>query len=294
MRSRPASPGFSLVELLIALAASVFVMIGASVLLRSQYHAFQSTSAERAFQDTGRVALSAIATDLRQAGLGMDIGLTFDFGAQANARGAASPAGTSFPTLPLACGAQVTCRDRADGPDELVFLSRDPGFGKSLRAAATAGSGTLTVAGPLREPLYQGQILMVACYVGNMTMAYVQVGANVAADVAAATVSIPLTAANGSTFPTQNGLLADSCFSTVALAGDDTSVVNAAKVFKVDRFRYFIQSYDAAGGVVPWGTAGARPWLMLDHGTTDTASGKARIDPAVSYTHLTLPTKRIV
>jgi type II secretory pathway pseudopilin PulG len=278
MRSPSRLSGFSLVELLIALAASVFVMLGAAVLLKSQYRAFQSSSSERAFQETGRIALDAITTDLRQAGLGVDPGLVFDFGPMANARAAAGPIGSSFATVSLDCGAAVTCRDSIAGPDELVFLSRDPSFGKPLRAAATATSTTLTVAGPLNTALHQGQILQVICYSGNMPWAYVQVGSSVAAS-AAATVDIPIAAANGTTFPTQNGLLADSCFSTVASA-DPATIASAAKVFKVDRFRYFIQSYTATGDVVAWGTAGSRPWLMLDRGTVDTNDGdRAQIDP---------------
>jgi type II secretory pathway pseudopilin PulG len=280
MRSRPRHSGFSLVELLIALAASVFVMLGAAVLLKSQYRAFQSSSSERAFQEAGRIALEALTTDLRQAGLGVDPGLVFDFGPLAAGRVAAQPAGTSFATLSLLCTTgDVTCRDSIAGPDELVFLSRDPAFGKPLRAAVTAASTTLTVTGPLNAPLHQGQILQVACYTGNMTWAYVQVRSTVAADRTAATIDIPISSGNGSTFPNQNTLLADGCFSTVASA-DPLTVPSAAKVFKVDRFRYFIQSYSAAGAVVAWGTAGSRPWLMLDHGTFDTTnSGKAQVDP---------------
>jgi hypothetical protein len=34
----------------------------------------------------------------------------------------------------------------------------------------------------------------------------------------------------------------------------------------VERVRYFVQTYDAAGQVVAWNTAGARPYLMVDRG----------------------------
>jgi type IV pilus assembly protein PilW len=278
MRSPPRPSGFSLVELLIALAASVFVMLGAAVLLRSQYQSFQTSTSERAFQETGRIALDALSTDLRQAGLGVDVGLVFDFGTQNNARSAARQAGTTFGTDSPGCAAAITCRDSTTGPDELVFHSRDPAFGKPLRTAVTAASTTLTVSGPLREPLHQGQILEVVCYTGNMTWAYVKVGSTVAANLdPTATVDIPL-ASSGATFPNQNPVLADPCFSTVATAAAST-IPAAAKVFKVDRYRYFIRSYSAAGNIVPWGTAGSRPWLMLDRGTTDTTTGKPVVDP---------------
>jgi Tfp pilus assembly protein PilW len=277
--------GFSLVELLVALGASVLVMLGATFLLRFNYHAFQSSSAERVLQENGRIALSAISGDLRQAGLGVDPGLVFDFGRQPNARAAAGPVGASFATTPLACPTAVTCRDSVAGPDELVFLSRDPAFGKVLTVAVNASSGSLTVRGPLNEPLHRGQILLVACYSGSMTMAYVQLTGSVAASAGTGAVTLPIAAVNPAVFPTQNGVLADGCFSTVA---DTTSAVTfaattaaAAKVFKVDRFRYFIRSFDAAGAVVAWGTAGSRPWLMLDRGTIDatTAANRPQIEP---------------
>jgi type IV pilus assembly protein PilW len=279
MRSFPRPSGFSLVELLIALAASVFVMLGAAVLLRSQYQSFQTSTSERAFQETGRIALDALSTDLRQAGLGVDVGLVFDFGTQASARSAARPAGTTFATaVPADCGAAVTCRDSTTGPDQLVFHSRDPAFGKPLRTAATAASTSLTVSGPLREPLHQGQILQVVCYSGNMTWAYVRVGSTVDPSLDPnQTVDIPL-ASSATTFPNQNAVLADPCFSTVATA-DASTIPAATKVFKVDRYRYFIRNYSAAGAVVAWGTAGSRPWLMLDRGTTDSGTGKPVIDP---------------
>jgi type IV pilus assembly protein PilW len=281
MRSTPRHSGFSLVELLIALAASVFVMLGAAVLLKSQYHAFQSSTSERAFQETGRIALDTLSADLRAAGMGVDPGLVFDFGVQANARAAAGPTGTTFATTNdpwKDCNTPVTCRDSVTGPDELVFLSRDPFFGKPLTVAATAASTTLTVAGPLTVPLHQGQILQVVCYSLQMTWAYVQVSATVNKS-AAATVSIPIYSGADNTFPRQNSILADPCYSSV-VSVDPASVPMAAKVFKVDRSRYFIRSYDAAGAPAAWGAANARPWLMLDHGTVDTSNGnKPQVDP---------------
>jgi type II secretory pathway pseudopilin PulG len=278
MRPAPRHAGFTLVELLVALGASMFVLVGATLLMRSQMHAFTSTSADRNLQETGRIALEAISTDLRAAGLGVDPGLVFDFGAQTAARMAVGfPAGATFATTAWQCGANVTCRDRADGPDELVFHSRDPYFGKPLRVAASGSSTSLTVAGPLNTPLHQNQILQVLCYSGSMTWAYVQVAAEVPATaLTAATVVIPITQGAG-TFPTQS--LANSCFSSVATAGNAASVATAAKVFKVNRFRYFIRNYNAAGGTVAWGTAGSRPWLMVDRGVIDPVSGVTLIEP---------------
>jgi type IV pilus assembly protein PilW len=55
-------------------------------------------------------------------------------------------------------------------------------------------------------------------------------------------------------YPHQNEALSDSCF------------VGDARLFEVERIRYFVQSYDVAGNVVAWNTAGSRPYLMLDRG----------------------------
>jgi type IV pilus assembly protein PilW len=274
MRSRPrAVPGFSLVELLVALLVSVVVILGAATLLRAQQASFRLTSSERAVQETGRIALQHIAENLRTAGFGVDPGLAFDFGAQSNARMDRAPAGGSFATSSLACGSAVACRDRVDGPDELVFLARDPSFGHALASAATASSSGLVIQGPLRAPLHKGQLLQVLCYAGDMRWAYVQVSQEVAAS-SATTITIPIESNSSASYPwpTQNSLLGNACYSTVANAVDPSSLLAAAKVFKVDRFRYFIRNYAADGSVVAWGTAGSRPWLMLDQGLTDASN----------------------
>ncbi len=44
--------------------------------------------------------------------------------------------------------------------------------------------------------------------------------------------------------------------------------------FKVDRYRYHVVAVDDDGTVEAWGTAGARPYLMLDQGLSD-ADGNA-------------------
>jgi hypothetical protein len=49
-----------------------------------------------------------------------------------------------------------------------------------------------------------------------------------------------------------------------------------ARVFAINRYRYFIQTYALDGTVQPWGTAGARPYLMLDQGL-ETNGGARRV-----------------
>lgn len=259
--------GFTLVELLVGVAVGAIVVGAAVALLSAQQRSFRSSSDDRALQETARVALSRLSADLRVAGFGVDPALAFDFGAQAAVRMNRGLPGSTFASASLACDTPVSCRDSITGSDEVVFLSRDPLFGHVLRAAALTTSNTLSISGPLNVPLLAGQILQVMCYSGAQTWAYVQVSADVAASTDK-TVSVPIEASTTSDFPRQNGNFADSCFSTVAKDEDapatpppgwqagmtPDSIAAAAKVFKVDRYRYFVRRFTG------------RPYLMLDRG----------------------------
>lgn len=288
MPSRARRPsGVTLIELVVATLVSAIVIAGALALLSSQQRAYQSTSSDRGLQDAARLALSAVTDNLRHAGLGVDAGLAFDFGSAANLRMDRGPNGLTYSAASLACATPVSCRDKVDGPDELVFLYRDPSFGKVLMAAATAASANLTLEGPLRQPLRKGQILQVMCFSGNMTWAYVQVSAEVPASNNP-TVSVAIESAATANFPRQNANLADACFSSVA-SSDPGTRFSAAKVFKVDRYRYFIARYDG------------RPYLMMDQGLFD-GDGNPLLDVVapdvedlqVAYTFSNAPADQLV
>ena len=212
------------------------------------------------------MALEEMTTNLRLAGYGIDPAYAFDFGALQAARqdrarnGAATSAASTF----SAC-TQLSCRDSTTGPDQIAFRFRNPSFVRSLAVAPTGGN-SITIAGPLNVALEQGQILQVMCFGGSMIWAYVTVGSRVAVS-SSDTVTIPLVSGNGNQFPFQNGYLADGCFSAVAPRNANAATfAAAAKVFKVDQYRYFITTYDGSGEVVANGTPGARPYLMLDMG----------------------------
>jgi type IV pilus assembly protein PilW len=269
MRRRRNAPGFSLVELLIAMAVSLLVIAGAMALLVSQQRIFQVSSADRALQETGRIALEELTSNLRMAGFGIDPDYAFDFGAQPRARQDRAPvtanpsAASTFP----GCTA-VSCRDSIAGSDEIAFRYRNPSFVRSLAAAPTSTT-SITIAGPLRSPLYQGQILQVMCFGGDMLWAYVTVGSTVGI-TDGPTVDIPLAAGSGDQFPHQNAYLLNGCFSAVAPRNANaTTFAAAAKVYKVDQFRYFVARYDGSGAVVTDITTTARPYLMLDQGLQD-------------------------
>ena len=264
--------GFTLIELLVALGAASIVIAAATLLLVSQQHLAQGSAADRSLQETGRIALDEIAANVRLAGFGIDPALAFDFGAQAVVNMDRAPTGAAVSAASLACTSAVTCRDSTTGPDELVLAYRNPAFVRALAAAPPAGGASLTIAGPLRSPLYRNQVLQVICFGGSQRWAYVTVGQYVAPS-ANAQITVSLATAAGDQIPFQNGYLSDPCFQAVAPQGaSPAAFAAAAKVYKVDRFRYHVASYDASGNVVASGTAGARPYLMLDQGLRDGSS----------------------
>jgi type IV pilus assembly protein PilW len=257
--------GFTLVELLVALGISMVVIAGSLLLLNAQRRTFQGGSVDRALQEAGRVALTELTSNLRMAGYGLDPGMAFDFGQaispQAQAPLAEGVVGVQFGGFNN-CDAPVTCRDKIDAPDEIVFHSRDPYFGHLLTGHTTT---SLMIRGPVSRPIEKGQILQVICYGGDQVWAYVEVDAQVApsnaSDVRVSLVGGEVAADTSPIFPHQNSLLANTCYGGVA------------RVFAINRFRYYVESYAADGTVKAWGTAGARPFLMLDQGLTD-AAGK--------------------
>jgi type IV pilus assembly protein PilW len=274
MKRDAAPAGFTLVELLVSLVISAIVIAGALALLTSQQHTFQRSSTERAMQENARVALESITGNLRLAGYGLEPALSFDFGAIPNVVLDRAPPGAVASVAGYQCPAAVNCRDSIAGPDEVVFHYRSPSFMRPLSAGPVGATpGSISMWGPLNQPLHAGQLLQVACFSGGMYWALVTVGAEVAADPAAVTVNVPLLPNDpAGAFGRQNSFLADTCFQAVAPPGSPAVVVQpAAKVFLVERFRYFVQTYDPGGNVVAWGTPGCRPYLMLDQGLADAA-----------------------
>lgn len=264
MPTLPQPRGYTLVEILISLVVVAIMAAGAMALLGQQQRAFQSTSAERALQETARAALSSMGQNLRRAGYGIEPYYAFDFGPLSIT--------TTTPAIRAQshqCPAAVTCRDSAAGTDEIVFYARDPSFGRSLASFPTAGA--LTIAGGLQNPLYQGQVLLVMCG-GATDWAYVTVLSTVAANWAPPLPPPPATAiplAGGAAddpFPAQNAkLTASPCFA----AGTPGDI----RVLKVDRFRYYIARFADPEAPPP-----GRPYLMLDRGLFD-ALGNALVEP---------------
>ena len=258
--TRRAPRGVTLVEMLVALAIGAVVIAGALSLMVAQQRAYRVSAADRAIQDAARQGLEDLGTNLRRAGYGIEPWLAFDLGPVANAP-PSWPGGTATTTVgypsgapggsPPACNPTVgpADRDRTDGPDEIVFYARDPGFSRTLSAAPTASQ--LQLGSNLTSPLEVGQILQVMCAAAS-AWSYVTVGAH--ADAGTSVVTLR-TACSGP-FPYQQGMLTSGCFN----AG-----FGAARVFKVDRFHYYVARY------------GGRPYLMLDRGLW--SGGAALVEP---------------
>jgi type IV pilus assembly protein PilW len=279
-----ASRGFSLVELMVALVVSLIVIAGAISLMVGQQRAFETTSADRYQQEIARVVLSHVGGNLRNAGFGVDPALAFDLGPMNNVRMDRAPGGQLFSTTsyPVAGGGGCVglCRDSTNGPDEIVFFSRDPSFGPHpLTVGVTAASNRLTIAlvpGQTNVAVQTGQVLQIACYTGSMSWAYVTVSGAPTAN-GDGTASIPITNLGSTNFPNQTAFLADTCFTataTVALVGGvftvtPASLLTAAEVMKVDRYHYYVQAYDPNGNVRAFGNPNARPYLMFDQGLRD-------------------------
>jgi len=259
--------GFTLFELMVSIAASAIVISAALSLLGAQQRMFRLTTDQRGVQETARIALDTLSSSLRLAGYGLEPIYAFDFGATANLTMDRAPEGTTTALPGYDCAAAVTCRDAIDAPDELVFYARDSQWMRPVRAV---GEGSITLAGPLAQPLHRGQILQVACFTAEMYWAFVTVAAEVPA-TASDTVPVALLPGVDADFGRQNRFLdtaVNPCFGDVFT---NPAPERFTRAFLVNRYRYRIRSYDAAGAPVAWGAAGSRPSLVLDRGLVDGA-----------------------
>ena len=268
--------GFTLIELIVGVAVSLVAIAGAVVMLQGQNRSLQGSQADRAIQETGRMALGSMSQDLRMAGFGIEPAMVFDFGQMIDVPMERAPqatgktvtfGGDAAGTTGFPCAAAVTCRDSIAGPDELVFQYRNPAFNHQILRVPSATS--MVIAGPLRQPIRAGQVFQAVCFSGSMVWAYVRAAREVPASV---DLEVPVALEPGTDldYPHQNEVIApgtgDTCFGT-----------GQARLLEVERVRYFIQSYDAAGNLVAWNTAGSRPYLMLDRGLRS-ADGAALLD----------------
>jgi type IV pilus assembly protein PilW len=270
MTGRTFRRGFTLLELVIGLGVSAIVITAAMTLLIQQQRSYVVTSTDRAQQESGHAALREITAKLRMAGYGVDPNLVFDFGPQGlpvPRTGAPTNAVIFNNKSTYLCDSAITCRDRTDSADEIVFYSRNPLFSRTI----TTFAGTnLVFRGGLTRPLYKGQVLQVSCLGGSQARGYVTVARTLLptglpanpAELVRVTLEPAITVGAARVFPFENGVSTDTCFA-LTTAGE-TPVVT-----QVDRYRFYVAWYSQAGAEVPAQTADARPYLMLDQGLFD-------------------------
>ena len=232
--------GFSLIEVLLAVAILAFVMAGVSTVLILQIKVSAKQELQRSLEENGRMALLEVARSVRQAGYGIAPTAAFDL----DRYGCATP------------GTTTSCngggRDRFDAPDELVVSSRDPSFYRNL-TGITGGAGpwTATLDRALTGPLSAGQVIQLLC-AGAEPSSYVAL----AGPAIAGNTTLSLRAVSNADGYYPQGAPADSCFASAAL-------------MLVVRERYFIAPDPSDGLPSLWRDRGTGQPLLLDRGIED-------------------------
>jgi type IV pilus assembly protein PilW len=204
--------GFTLIEVLLAVAILAAVIAGISGLLVQQSLLFAKQQLQRALEENGRLALLDVSRAVRQAGYGIPPIAAFDFDRYACAT----------PGVPSTC--PNGGRDRADGADELVVSFRDPTFSRNVTFLVGSAPWTLILDRPLTQIVRAGRVVQLLC-AGAEPSAYGALAADAQAgdDIL---VLRPLSNADG--YYPQDGPN-DTCFA-------------AATVMLVERQRYFVQN----------------------------------------------------
>lgn len=265
--------GLTLVEVMVALAVTAFVMVGVLVTFRAQQASFYGTQKARASQVSARNALLYLEQKLPLAGTGMDGTVAFDLSGW-----------TPGPCPPELNPCSI---DSTTDSDELVFFARNPqywvpvdpltdGRGHTWFFRGLPG-GLLRVTAREGDRFEKGQILQVVC---QLIRRYAYVTVDTAVDgppddgnpatLNTADVDIPVIAGdpnNPNPFRTDYLLPdpgagapvapADGCFSAPAAPG---------RVFAIDRYRLHVRPVARPDGRYD-------PYLMLDTGTDTNRDG---------------------
>ena len=257
-RTRP--DGYTLIELIVAMLTGAVVISGALMMLSGTLRHDNALEGKRHSQQGGRRTLFAIEDSRRFAGFGIDPALAVD----TNVYRCATP-GDPTTNCTMEDGTLVAGRDRSDGSDELVFYARNPYyFGLNLTTAPAgrawtvngAAGGAVSLNARAGDTFCAGQILL---FVAQPEGKY----AKTAYVTAQATASA---AADGVLAISLTGTVAGDPFQQAGLLADPELTNPAARVFAVDRYRYFIDTYAQAYGTGQGGNAARTPFLMLDRG----------------------------
>jgi len=247
--------GFTLVEVLIGAAVSLVVIGIVSGTFLAQQRALQALDLAREAGNSARDAMLSIQDSLGRAGYGIDPRYAFDF------RNYSCPTWT----------AAAPCRDSIGAPDELVFVTRDPGYYWAGAPTSTIqgcdpsvpctghawqvlgfDANHVTVNARSGDTFLQGQLLEIACAKGtNPTMGRVATTAK-AASAGALQLTLDGTVA-GNPYRTNLGAGHDACFDGAGVP-PGANASPGVSAFFVNLYRYHVASVNG------------EPWLMLDRG----------------------------
>jgi type II secretory pathway pseudopilin PulG len=243
--------GTTLIEMMVTVALVSFVMALVFQTLLGFRALTQATHLRRQTAATARQALRFLEQDLQGVGYGIEPALALDFSVYQGSGAYCGPG----PGGDVAASTCPALRDRIDGPDELVFYARNPGYwggdlggapeGKAWSVLSASGTA-LTLEAHGGEYFGRGQLLQLGCS-GGARHAYVRVSGSVSLGVAGAN-PVPLEAVVPGDPFTQS---ADSFM---------TDCGSVARAFLVDRFRYYVDP----AVVLADGSTGS--FLMLDRG----------------------------
>lgn len=244
---RAAAPGFTLIELMIAVAVALFVIAGIFLAFSAQASNYAAEQRQMAAQSGSREGLDLMAEVLRNAGYGVDphLALLAYDGFNAAAAGQTSP-------------------DPAY-PDAVVVHARDLDF---QRGVVTAAPDSIHFSAPLGT-VHPGQIFLLLCS-GAAETAYVTALEKTADDTVSLQAASVVTLDSPTGWPGpqfhQEAKLNDPCF-----ARPDVVAV------RVKRWAFFVRAY-ADDPSQPNATT---PYLMLSQGLDLDGSGAVDLADAV-------------
>ncbi|MCA1829262.1 MAG: PilW family protein [Myxococcales bacterium] len=268
--------GFTLIEVMVGAAVAILVIGVVMATFLSQQRSMQTLDLSREASNAGRDALLSLQGTIGRAGYGIDPRYAFDL----RSYNCSSYTGATTATN--------ACRDKIDGPDQLVFVERDPNYYWSGTPTSTVQGcddatapcfghawqvlNTFTTTSPYQVQINArtndkfpiGQVVQIVCAKGaNPTMGTVSAVTGSPPGVVTLTLKDPI-ANNHYTDNIQGAsgtALHDACFDQPGKT-----------LFLVNRYRYFVMSLvpqQAAGT----GTPAAEPWLMLDRGLDYNGNG---------------------
>ncbi len=256
------SRGFTLLEVLVGAAVALVVIGIVMATFLSQQRSLQALDLSREAGNAARDAMLSMQGTIVRAGYGIDPKFAFDF------RNYSCPNWT----------AAAPCRDKIDGPDEIVFVSRDANYYWAGQPADTIQGCTsttcsghawqvlgfdnthVTLSANAGDRFLKGQVLEFACPNGrNPTMGRVATTATANAAGAlqltldASLGTLPLSTDPVDAYRANIGAGHNGCYD----GGGAAPSANAAagvSAFLVNRYRYHVA------------TINGEPWLMLDRG----------------------------